>query len=87
MVDGLSIIWEVANAKNYDVKVSKVNSNWQSVNPVYQFVHGVSGNRTDELRFNSVEGRYIRLELKTGYTQWGFRIFELDVYSSFPDAE
>lgn len=82
LVDGLSIIWEVANAKDYDVKVSKVNSNWQSVNPVYQFVNGVSGNRTDELRFNSVEGRYIRLELKTGSTQWGFRIYELDVYSS-----
>ena len=87
LVDGLSIIWEVANAKDYDVKVSKVNSNWQSVNPVYQFVNGVSGNRTDELRFNSVEGKYIRLELKTGSTQWGFRIYELDVYSSSPATE
>ena len=57
------------------------------MNPVYQFVNGVSGNRTDELRFNSVEGRYIRLELKTGSTQWGFRIYELDVYSSSPATE
>ena len=82
LIDGLSIIWEVANAKDYDVKISKENSGWDSIKPVYQFKDGLSGNRTDELRFNTAEGRYIKLELKTGTTQWGFRIYELDVYSS-----
>lgn len=81
-IEGLRIMWEVANAKNYDVKVSSTNEDWASVSAVYQFRNGESGNRTDEIRFESVECRYIRLELRTGSTQWGFRIFELDVYST-----
>ena len=81
-VEGLTIVWEVANAKNYDIKLSNENANWEMIESVYKYRNGESGNRTDEIRFESEECRYIKLELKTGSTQWGFRIFEIDVYSS-----
>lgn len=80
-INGMSIMWEVANAKDYDVKVSNnENEDWDSLEAVYQYRNGQSGNRTDEIRFDA-ECRYIKLELKTGSTSWGFRIFEIDVYT------
>ena len=86
-IEGMSIMWEVANAKDYDVKVSNnENEDWDSLEAVYQYRNGQSGNRTDEIRF-SAECRYIKLELKTGATQWGFRIFEIDVYSGTASVE
>ena len=78
---GMKIIWEVANAKHYDVKVSNEKDNWDNAQTVYQFRNGASGNRTDELRFTEVECRYVRINLRTGSTNYGFRIFELDFYT------
>ena len=78
---GIKIIWEAANAKHYNVRVSNENANWNTAQTVYQYRNGVSGARTDELRFDEIECRYIKLELKTGSMSYGFRIFEVDVYS------
>lgn len=80
---GLSIIWQNSNAKEYSIKISNENNNWDSIESSYTYLNGVSGDRTDEIRFDqNVSGRYIRIDMVVSTTQWGFRIYEIDIYKN-----
>ena len=77
---GMSIMWQNSNAKDYTVKLSSTNSDWDNVDPVYSFDTGIAGDRTDEVRFNATTGRYIRIDMGKSTTNYGFRIFEIYLY-------
>ena len=79
-ISGLDIIWEAANAKNYSIKVSNENANWDSVETIVNFENGLAGGRTDKLRFaENIEGQFIRLDFTVASMNYGYSIFELYV--------
>jgi len=70
------IKWEAAYAKSYDVKTSLDGSTWSTVATV---TSGSGGTATHTF---SATGRYVAVQCNTRATQWGFSIFELEVYGS-----
>lgn len=75
------IIWEGASAKEYDMLVSGNGENWTGVGTKTS----TTGARTDEFYFiaGEVPGiRYIRLDLKTRTTIYGFSIYEWEIYGT-----
>ena len=82
---GMSIMWQNSNAKNYTIKFSDTNDNWDDIEPTYSFDNGKSGDRTDEVRFASTSGRYIRIDMGVSTTNYGFRIFEIYLYQERVD--
>lgn len=79
-IAGLDIMWEAANAKEYSVKLSNENTNWENINASISFTGGLSGSRTDKLRLDeNIECRYIRLDFTVATMQYGYSIYELYV--------
>ena len=79
---GMSIMWQNSNAKDYTIKFSNSNSDWDSIDPVYSFDNGLVGDRTDEVRFPATSGRFIRIDMGKSTTNYGFRIFEIYLYQA-----
>ena len=70
----VGIDWEAAYAKSYKVQVSNNDSTWTTV---YSTAAGTSGNKTFAV---STTARYIRMYGTKRATQFGYSIFEFDVY-------
>lgn len=72
------IYWEGASAKTYDIEVSSNNETWRTIAQK----ESTAGARTDEFAFssNAQEVRYIRLNLKTRTTVYGFSIYEWQIF-------
>jgi beta-glucosidase-like glycosyl hydrolase len=70
----VGILWEAAYASAFQIQVSTDNANW---NTVYSTTTGAGGNQTFTV---SVTDRYIRMYGTVRATQWGYSIFEFDVY-------
>ncbi|HEV3168725.1 MAG TPA: glycoside hydrolase family 3 N-terminal domain-containing protein, partial [Actinocrinis sp.] len=70
----VGILWEAAYASAFQIQVSSDNANW---NTVYSTTTGAGGNQTFTV---SVTDRYIRMYGTVRATQWGYSIFEFDVY-------
>lgn len=77
---GMSIMWQNSNAKDYTIKFSDTNENWDNIDPIYSFDQGKSGDRTDEVRFTPTSGRYIRIDMGVSTTSYGFRIYEIYLF-------
>jgi beta-glucosidase-like glycosyl hydrolase len=70
----VGIEWEAAYATAFQIQVSNDNSTWTTV---YSTTNGTGGNET----FNvSVTARYVRMYGTARGTQFGYSIFEFDVY-------
>lgn len=79
------IIWEGASAASYEIQVSKDNVQWNTI----KTKTSTSGARTDEFSFDAgaVTGiRYMRLDLKTRTTNYGFSIYEWEIYGVKTDV-
>jgi beta-glucosidase-like glycosyl hydrolase len=70
----VGILWEAAYATAFQLQVSNDNSTWTTV---YSTTTGPGGNQTFPI---SVTARYIRMYGTVRATQFGYSIFELDVY-------
>jgi beta-glucosidase len=70
----LGIDWEAAYAKSYKVQVSSNDSTWTTV---YSTTAGTGGDKTFAV---STTARYIRMYGTKRATQFGYSIFEFDVY-------
>jgi beta-glucosidase len=70
----VGIDWEAAYAKSYKVQVSDNDSTWTTV---YSTTTGTGGDKTFAV---STTARYIRMYGTKRATQFGYSIFELDVY-------
>ncbi len=68
--------WEAAFAKSYQIQVSDDNLNWQDV---YSTTTGDGG--VDEITFDTVTARYIRMYGTQRATEWGYSLYEFEVYS------
>jgi F5/8 type C domain/Putative Ig domain len=72
---GVSINWEAAYATAFQIQVSNDNSTWTSV---YSTTTGTGG--TQNLTVSG-SGRYIRMYGTARATQYGYSIWEFDVYT------
>ncbi|HRZ67624.1 MAG TPA: discoidin domain-containing protein, partial [Candidatus Omnitrophota bacterium] len=73
-VAGISIGWEAAFGKSYEVQLSDDKSSWKTV-----FETSESDGGTDEVYFRKAPARYIRIYMKERGTFWGYSILELSV--------
>jgi beta-glucosidase len=70
----LGILWEAAYASAFQLQVSTDNSNWTTV---YSTTTGTGGYQQFTV---STTARYVRMYGTARATQFGYSIFELDVY-------
>ena len=70
----IGILWEAAFATAFQVQVSNDNSSWTTV---YSTTTGSGGSQTIPV---SVTARYVRMYGTARGTQFGYSIFEFDVY-------
>ena len=66
--------WETAYGSAYQIQVSTDGSTWTTI---YSTSSGNGG--TDDLSVSG-SGRYVRMYGTTRGTQWGYSLFEFEVY-------
>jgi microsomal dipeptidase-like Zn-dependent dipeptidase len=74
-VGKVTVRWEAAHAKDYDVQVSTDGSTWRTVGQV----RGSDGG-LDTVAFTPTTARHVRLSLLARATSYGFSLHELEVY-------
>ncbi len=74
-VSRVTLNWEAAYAKEYNIEVSTDGSNWTSVD---QTANSNGGN--DEAKFNSIDARYVRVNCLQRATAYGVSLWELGIY-------
>ena len=72
---GVSIDWEAAYATAFQIQVSTDNTNWTTI---YSTTTGTGGNQTLSV---SGAGRYIRMYGTARATQYGYSLWEFQVYA------
>jgi len=73
---GVALAWEAAYATAFQIQVSTDNSTWTSI---YSTTTGTGGNQSLTV---SGTGRYIRMNGTARATQYGYSLWEFDVYTS-----
>jgi hypothetical protein len=74
-VTGAQLNWETAAAKAYSIQVSTDNTNWTTV---YSETTGVGG--IENPTFNAATARYVRMYGTVRTTQYGYSLWEFQVY-------
>ncbi|MEV7238700.1 discoidin domain-containing protein [Streptomyces sp. NPDC051020] len=76
--------WENASVRDYDIQVSDDAASWKTV----ASVRGKSaGARVDELTFQPVTARYVRMQGIKRTTGWGYSLWHLEVRSMSPEPD
>jgi beta-glucosidase-like glycosyl hydrolase len=70
----IGVLWEAAYATGFNIQASNDNSSW---NTIYSTTTGTGGQETIPV---SVTARYLKLNGTARATQFGYSIFEFDVY-------
>lgn len=71
--------WETASGKNYNIQVSDDNITWRTIYTFNQANLPLEP-RVDDLTMDGA-GRYIRMQGVQRNSQWGYSLFEFEVYS------
>lgn len=76
-INRVRIVWEAAYGKDYQVQVSSDAINWTPIKTV-------TGNTalTNDHTGLSGSGRYVRIYATVRGTEWGYSIYELEVYGA-----
>jgi hypothetical protein len=74
-IEAIRLSWEVAHAKDYMIEVSEDGKTWTKV-------HGKKGCRggTEEIISLKGSGRYVRLTGLTRAAEWGYSLWEFEVF-------
>jgi len=67
--------WESAYASGYSVQVSEDSISWSDV---FTTENGNGG--IDTISFEPRDARYVRINLKKRFTEWGFSLYEIEIY-------
>ncbi len=78
----VTIQWETAAGKAYEIQVSEDGVSWTAV---YTVTDGTSGAYLDALLEKSVPGRYVRIYGTERTTAYGYSIYELGAYAEVTD--
>lgn len=76
-INSIRLYWEAAHAKAYTLQVSSDAIHWKDV---YTTDHA-DGN-IDQIRFDPTKARYVRVSGIKRATQWGYSLWEMEVYGS-----
>lgn len=74
LIDRVKLFWERAFARSYQIQVSKDGSEWTEV---YSTEEGDGD--VDEIQFEPVKARYIRMYGLQRATAWGYSLYEFEV--------
>jgi type 1 glutamine amidotransferase len=74
-VSRVRLAWEAAYGRAYRIEVSTDNSAWTAVN-----TQTASDGGTDDISFTATTARYVRVYGTQRATQWGYSLFEFEVY-------
>ncbi len=74
--DEVVLVWENAYATLYKIQVSDDNQNWQDIREVNGTGH------TETIHFGSTTARYIRMLGEQRATNFGYSLFEFQVYDT-----
>jgi hypothetical protein len=73
-INEVVLLWEVASAKSYEIQTSIDNNSWVTI---YSTANANGG--TEAINLNG-QGRFIRLNLLSRNTEYGYSLFEFEVY-------
>jgi hypothetical protein len=68
--------WEAAYGKAYDIQVSSDGGHWSTV---YSTTAGNGGQEV--VSFPAAQARYVRMQGVKRATQWGYSLYEFQVYA------
>lgn len=74
-VSKVKIYWEAAYGKGYKIQVSQDAMSWTDV-----FATQTGDGGLDEINFEPVEARYVKMQGVQKATKWGYTIYEYEVY-------
>ena len=77
LVDSVMLEWEAAYGKVYEIQLSEDASSWTSV---FSESNGDGG--IDNISFSSQSARYVRMYGTVRGTQWGYSLYEFEVYGA-----
>ncbi len=80
-IRGVTLFWETAYAKAFQIQVSNDASHWTTI---YSTTSGTGGTQT--LTGLSGSGRYVRMYGTARGTGWGYSLWEFDVYGKSTPA-
>ncbi|MDH3268247.1 MAG: glycoside hydrolase family 3 C-terminal domain-containing protein [Ignavibacteria bacterium] len=75
-IEQIDLIWETAFAEEYEIQISDNAIDWFSID------HITDGDGGMDRIFTSSEGRYVRMYGIQRGTEWGYSIFEFEIYST-----
>jgi len=79
-INSVMLHWEVAFGESYEIQTSMDNIQWTTV---YTTEYGDGG--VDHISFNEVDARYVRMYGIERGTQYGFSLWNFEVYSANED--
>uniref|UniRef100_A0A4Y8PSU6 beta-glucosidase n=2 Tax=Paenibacillus athensensis TaxID=1967502 RepID=A0A4Y8PSU6_9BACL len=74
-VSSVKLVWETASAKSYKIQVSTNATSWTDV---YTQTNGAGG--TETISFTPATARYVRMYGTVRNTQYGYSLWEFEVY-------
>jgi alpha-L-fucosidase 2 len=77
-INEVKLDWETAGGKDYDIQFSADGHTWTTA----QSVTGNTGSGWLDYTGLTGSGRYVRLDLKTRQTAYGFSLWDVEVYGS-----
>ena len=80
-INGIKLYWEYAYGKHYEIQTSDDDTNWTTI-----YTETNSDGGEDEMFFDNVTTRYVRMYGIERGTQFGFSLLELEVYYPDPTA-
>ncbi len=75
-IGGVTLKWEWSYAKSYEIQVSDDGNKWKSV---YHTDEGRG--KTEKIQFKPVKARYVRVYCIQRALQWGYSLYEIEVYA------
>ena len=75
-IEQIDILWETAYGKDYEIQTSDDAINWTTVE------HITNGDGGLDRIYLSSDSRYVRMYGNQRGTQWGYSIFEFEIYES-----
>ena len=80
-IENVILKWETACAKKYALQVSNDAKEWKTV---YDNKDGKGG--TEKIDLESITARYVKLEGISRATQFGYSLFEFEIYGEKPEG-
>lgn len=77
----IKMLWEDAYAKSYQIEVSEDQNSWTEI-----YAESNGDGNWDDIQIERATGRYLRLNFDERATEWGFSLWELEVYNNITTA-